>query len=141
MRRLPNGRFGLSRTFRICVASAALLAMGAGAAAARIVWETGTVSGHVDRVALTSTGSFTFDAGDVDCTGVDYSSVTSSPGSYSVTFSSGMTGSWNGTFSAGGGTLVFGSTSGVFGFSDSELLLRGPITFSTRRRPSSSDGR
>jgi hypothetical protein len=99
------------------------------AAVAGVVWESGTVSGHVDGVTHTSTGTFVFDAGDADCAGVDYSAATSTPGTYSVAFSSGTTGTWTGTFTAGGGSLVFGATNGTFHRATSRLDLEGPITF------------
>lgn len=112
-----------------CVVVVGSVLLASQAAVAAVVWETGTVSGHVDAVAGSSTGTFVFDAGDAGCAGVDYSAATSTPGTYSVSFSGGSTGTWIGDFTAGGGSVIFGTTAGTSRFSTSELILKGLITF------------
>jgi hypothetical protein len=105
-------------------------------ARSQIIWESGTIDGQVDNGTGIAAGTFTFDAGDRDCDGVDYSAVASpgSPGTWSVTFAlPGPENSWSGAFqaSSGGGSLAFGSTTGTYLRGFPSLFLEGPITFST----------
>ena len=121
-------------------AALALLVLLAGAGPARgggIVWERGTLSGTQDVGAAgcvtgRATGTFSFDTGDEEIAGVDYSAA--NPGAFDVCVAGAQFGSWDGTFTAS--NLVFGSTSGTYALSPSlpvlvghTLQMDGPISF------------
>ena len=109
-------------------AALALLVLLAGVGPARaavIIWERGTLSGTQDVGAAgcvtgRATGTFSFDTGDEEIAGLDYSAA--NPGSFDVCVTGAQTGSWDGTFTAS--NLVFGSTSGSFTILPSLPVLR-----------------
>jgi cysteine-rich repeat protein len=114
--------------------------------AVEVVWETGALVGTATRIADPRCGStegyssstFTFDPGDAELAGVDYSDA--SPGTSQVCHCCGQTGTWRGEFGAAG--VTFGITNGNYWITPAaplhvgqQLHLEGDITFSAPGHP------